>query len=188
MMKVSPYLSLIDWSCSSYLHRATRLQSLKSSPSLPRTVSPQLLLVPRMYGAYDSSRRTTIVFLVLSRVRSRFPSCSLLSQAAGSRARYRVMLLLVIPKTPHAEYGMTHGVRRWWLNGSDSFPATNECGESFTAMCLKPRPNEMRAQSADATETETSGPKLSTRGSRLCCLSKLAFSWRSRSSPFRSPT
>src|SRR5207245_1293568 len=130
MIKVSPYLSLIDSSWSSYLHRATKLQSLNSFASLPRTVSPQLSLVPRMYGAYDSSRRTTIVFLFLPRWRSRFPSCGLLSQAAGSRARYRVMFLLVIPKTPHAEKGMIHGVRRWSLRGRESFPATREWEES----------------------------------------------------------
>ncbi len=68
---------------------------------------------------------------------------------------------------------MIQGVSRWCESGRESFPATSECGESFTATCLTRRPNEILAQSAEATETERSGENLETSGSIFSIRSRL---------------
>ena len=72
---------------------------------------------------------------------------------------------------------MIQGVSRWCEKGSESFPATTECGESLTAMCFTLMPNEIRAQSADATETDASGWNPATRGSSEFIRSRLCLSW-----------
>ena len=60
-------------------------------------------------------------------------------------------------------------------------------GESFTATCLTLSPNDILAQSADATETETSGVKLTTIGRSSCILSRLSLSCSSGSFPPLAP-
>ena len=59
---------------------------------------------------------------------------------------------------------MIQGVIKWCESGSESLPAINEWGESLTATCFTFSPNDILAQSADATETETSGENLTTKG------------------------
>ena len=83
---------------------------------------------------------------------------------------------------------MIQGESRWLERGSASFPATIECGESLTATCLTLIPKEIRAQSDDATDSETSGPKSATSGRSDPILSMLALSWSSGSFPPRTPT
>src|SRR5438477_1779467 len=68
---------------------------------------------------------------------------------------------------------MIHGVMTWYERGKESLPAMTECGESFTAMCLILSPNEILAQSADATEMEASGENFTTRGRSSSILSRL---------------
>src|SRR5438445_10764985 len=77
---------------------------------------------------------------------------------------------------------------RWWERGSESLPATTECGESFTAMCLILSPNDILAQSADATEMEASGENLTTKGRRSSILSRLLSNCSSGSFPPLEPT
>src|SRR5579863_1313656 len=52
----------------------------------------------------------------------------------------------------------------------ESLPATSECGESLTEMCLTPRPKATLAQTPDASETATDGWKSLTIGIISACL------------------